>query len=98
MVSSLNRATPFLVCDVRWQFASISAIRGYMKASSAGSRSLTRAPGETGEQHTDCVQIAARRTAFVVAVDHQGEDQALDRKSTRLNSSHLGISYAVFCL
>src|ERR1039458_4893983 len=26
------------------------------------------------------------------------EDRQLDRKSTRLNSSHLGISYAVFCL
>src|SRR5262245_63554352 len=26
------------------------------------------------------------------------EDELLDRKSTRLNSSHLGISYAVFCL
>src|SRR5258705_3311 len=25
-------------------------------------------------------------------------DSQLDRKSTRLNSSHLGISYAVFCL
>src|SRR5438045_5395979 len=25
-------------------------------------------------------------------------DLILDRKSTRLNSSHLGISYAVFCL
>src|SRR5437899_4179609 len=25
-------------------------------------------------------------------------DPELDRKSTRLNSSHLGISYAVFCL
>src|SRR5262245_64189875 len=25
-------------------------------------------------------------------------EQILDRKSTRLNSSHLGISYAVFCL
>src|SRR5258705_9888947 len=25
-------------------------------------------------------------------------DGKLDRKSTRLNSSHLGISYAVFCL
>src|SRR5882724_11375834 len=25
-------------------------------------------------------------------------DQSRDRKSTRLNSSHLGISYAVFCL
>src|SRR5947199_7852233 len=27
----------------------------------------------------------------------QGQDRR-DRKSTRLNSSHLGISYAVFCL
>src|SRR5438067_10678579 len=26
------------------------------------------------------------------------EDQDLDRKSTRLNSSHVSISYAVFCL
>src|SRR5205814_6301164 len=26
-----------------------------------------------------------------------GVAKALDRKSTRLNSSHLGISYAVFC-
>src|SRR5437899_10172278 len=26
------------------------------------------------------------------------EQVGLDRKSTRLNSSHLGISYAVFCL
>src|SRR5437899_9742236 len=25
-------------------------------------------------------------------------DKFIDRKSTRLNSSHLGISYAVFCL
>src|SRR5437899_4641812 len=25
-------------------------------------------------------------------------DDKIDRKSTRLNSSHLGISYAVFCL
>src|SRR5437899_7418615 len=28
----------------------------------------------------------------------QGLAQTGDRKSTRLNSSHLGISYAVFCL
>src|SRR5258705_9781574 len=27
-----------------------------------------------------------------------GRDGGEDRKSTRLNSSHLGISYAVFCL
>src|SRR5262245_63407966 len=28
----------------------------------------------------------------------RGGPEWLDRKSTRLNSSHLGISYAVFCL
>src|SRR5690625_6899792 len=31
----------------------------------------------------------------VIAVD---EGRVLDRKSTRLNSSHVAISYAVFCL
>src|SRR5205814_10694807 len=29
---------------------------------------------------------------------HRGLQRDVDRKSTRLNSSHLGISYAVFCL
>src|SRR5256885_13298824 len=29
---------------------------------------------------------------------HSSEDAQQDRKSTRLNSSHLVISYAVFCL
>src|SRR5256885_12150028 len=32
------------------------------------------------------------------AVSERGEAQVQDRKSTRLNSSHLVISYAVFCL
>src|SRR5205814_9594009 len=36
---------------------------------------------------------------FAVAVDVTSRDDVhRDRKSTRLNSSHLGISYAVFCL
>src|SRR5262245_65272514 len=30
--------------------------------------------------------------------DREGNFFCRDRKSTRLNSSHLGISYAVFCL
>src|SRR5262245_45603706 len=41
----------------------------------------------------------------VIALSNSGESPEvvailplLDRKSTRLNSSHLGISYAVFCL
>src|SRR5262245_63001102 len=29
---------------------------------------------------------------------HRRSQARVDRKSTRLNSSHLGISYAVFCL
>src|ERR1035441_5544346 len=45
--------------------------------------------GEPGDRHP------ADRTDVESAV-HSGE--RLDRKSTRLNSSHLGISYSVFCL
>src|SRR5947199_4408403 len=33
-----------------------------------------------------------------LAVGPNARDALPDRKSTRLNSSHLGISYAVFCL
>src|SRR3989442_4896516 len=33
-----------------------------------------------------------------VAHDHQAREIRRDRKSTRLNSSHVRISYAVFCL
>src|ERR1035438_4913353 len=33
-----------------------------------------------------------------IARDLASADRLIDRKSTRLNSSHLGISYAVFCL
>src|SRR5262245_63479021 len=33
-----------------------------------------------------------------VGAGHAELQPHLDRKSTRLNSSHLGISYAVFCL
>src|SRR3712207_7187926 len=42
--------------------------------------------GEHGEQLHEIVRVR------VVVVDHE------DRKSTRLNSSHANISYAVFCL
>src|SRR5437899_3445779 len=38
-------------------------------------------------------RLASRRRGIAT-----GRARAGDRKSTRLNSSHLGISYAVFCL
>src|SRR5436305_10122452 len=39
-----------------------------------------------------CADMAVRRQSV------RAHDQILDRKSTRLNSSHVRISYAVFCL
>src|SRR5262245_62974893 len=43
---------------------------------------------------------ADRRDGFQQRPSQQGQTNPplQDRKSTRLNSSHLGISYAVFCL
>src|SRR5256885_5570130 len=47
------------------------------------------------------IGIAGRTRLAAVrlhGVDISAIEQILDRKSTRLNSSHLVISYAVFCL
>src|SRR5690349_22983771 len=42
---------------------------------------------------------AAMTERDVLALRARGlDDRAIDRKSTRLNSSHVEISYAVFCL
>src|SRR5438128_4360401 len=53
----------------------------------------TQAVGASGEPGGPVATLAAGLRRFVVAV-RDGED----RKSTRLNSSHGSISYAVFCL
>src|SRR5947199_7610467 len=60
----------------------------------------------TQEQHRETLRrvrrIATEENCHLpVVLDLMGPRQMailLDRKSTRLNSSHLGISYAVFCL
>src|SRR5439155_26100395 len=43
------------------------------------------------------IDLSAHRDQHVLAVAARREVD-LDRKSTRLNSSHVAISYAVFCL
>src|SRR2546426_4917871 len=51
------------------------------------------------DQLLDAVLELARHPAPADdVVARPGDAQARDRKSTRLNSSHLVISYAVFCL
>src|SRR5205814_10141146 len=55
--------------------------------------------GDAGPPERNRRQIAGVERRH--RVERRGEGQRLpflDRKSTRLNSSHLGISYAVFCL
>src|SRR3712207_7829107 len=41
---------------------------------------------------------ASPRRVHLLAEEHVGRAGRQDRKSTRLNSSHANISYAVFCL
>src|SRR5438067_5610750 len=73
-------------------------------------RSRDRA-GEARDQRHECAAVKPdprhqaigdeRRACEISRVledrDEKGEDRE-DRKSTRLNSSHVSISYAVFCL
>src|SRR5690606_41903288 len=42
--------------------------------------------------------VADAAFTYNVFAEPDGEKRPLDRKSTRLNSSHVKISYAVFCL
>src|SRR5256885_9604036 len=59
-----------------------------------------RGPVEAYLDIADILGIAraARVDAIHPGYGFQSENPELDRKSTRLNSSHLVISYAVFCL
>src|SRR5262245_64380809 len=53
-------------------------------------RSIAAAVAETASQIARATRVASRSAWWT--------PRGIDRKSTRLNSSHLGISYAVFCL
>src|SRR5204862_8265096 len=44
------------------------------------------------------IGIAAGVIEMEMGIDHAGGNTYRDRKSTRLNSSHVEISYGVFCL
>src|SRR5205814_3971767 len=50
------------------------------------------------EKRAEIQKLEARLKVNIVLVPNPHLETPQDRKSTRLNSSHLGISYAVFCL
>src|ERR1039458_7464955 len=91
-----------------------SSVRSYRSPPSwSWSRSLI-IEVEQIEQVTDCRAVHRDVFTAPLVVPRVGEvvaaalgqrfqspvpfDELQDRKSTRLNSSHLGVSYAVFCL
>src|SRR5205814_7078331 len=66
------------------------------KAPSGGGRARSRPSG--GLWLADDYRLAAVLAAREIPCAQRQLGCRQDRKSTRLNSSHLGISYAVFCL
>src|SRR2546422_11710284 len=56
------------------------------------------APLRLAENPCSCRGSASGRSEFAKAKSARVEEDYRDRKSTRLNSSHGYISYAVFCL
>src|SRR5256885_10343435 len=75
-------------------FRSVAAALACAPAAGQGPQARNFAP----EQLKSGAEIYARAVAWraVARIDFRAALQ--DRKSTRLNSSHLVISYAVFCL
>src|SRR3712207_7085738 len=70
---------------------------------SRGSEFLEVLAGEAliGGEEDDAIQtggLPGERQAVAILQDVDVHEKGLDRKSTRLNSSHANISYAVFCL
>src|SRR5439155_6233796 len=60
---------------------------------------ITRSLENLMRRSSEAIQeelVTIRNDRFVIPV--RSDHKAIDRKSTRLNSSHVAISYAVFCL
>src|SRR5699024_12369844 len=58
----------------------------------------TRRSSDLPSRVSGAVTWTARSLGAFDDIDQTPSDRAVDRKSTRLNSSHVSISYAVFCL
>src|ERR1035438_10615529 len=68
-----------------WKVANYNALRSEVEALRVRYQRLQKVTNQTNQQMASLEMFA-------------NEVSVADRKSTRLNSSHLGISYAVFCL
>src|SRR5437879_6967805 len=82
----------------------ISTLFPYTTLFRSDLRNHRQRPGEPrahlAGDHQDRVPAAGRRQVVILPAEQGARAERLseDRKSTRLNSSHRCISYAVFCL
>src|SRR5687768_18108156 len=82
-------------------FPYTTLFRSKARAASRGRQAQNRSRGIYGQSGENCF---GRLTAATCPLEQKRvgfsflADRGLDRKSTRLNSSHGYISYAVFCL
>src|SRR5690606_40266692 len=74
-------------------FSSADALRDLHSFPTRRSSDLVHLIGMQGDRQTHARQTAVLAMGFTLK-----QDCSLDRKSTRLNSSHVKSSYAVFCL
>src|SRR5438067_13651296 len=100
----MNRTDPLVP---RFLFSGYGDLRDLPSFPTRRSSDLGAAAGDTSIRSTDGVVGAVAVHAFVPGLHppyrsrRQGAGRYggwRDRKSTRLNSSHVSISYAVFCL
>src|SRR5437899_7187852 len=73
------------------------ALRAFVPEDSAGGRS-GRATKSVGVKSVSAAKFDAFLSWYEVGINCGSTGTSRDRKRKRLNSSHLGISYAVFCL
>src|SRR3712207_7230862 len=66
--------------------------------SEAGIHVICDKPMTVSVEQADSLAAMVENSGLLFALTHNYTGYPIDRKSTRLNSSHANISYAVFCL
>src|SRR5205814_4936970 len=88
--SSTTRSTPASACTAPKRRATSTISTAAPIKANRDAKSGAKSARFRDQQVLDAVELRERSQAR--------RKMSKDRKSTRLNSSHLGISYAVFCL
>src|SRR5438034_6137257 len=73
-------------------------LRQVLRSDKPGSRDPARTAQERDRENQPFEPLDGTQHTAPVDSDLRLDEMGLDRKSTRLNSSHTVISYAVFCL